>query len=49
MYDRHVSVGRLKVAGVSALSTENVLLVYWNPLLLVISMPPSESLNVTLR
>lgn len=28
MYDRHVSVGRLKVAGVSALSTENVLLVY---------------------
>lgn len=50
MYDRHVSVGRLKVAGVSALSmAENVLLVYWNPLLLVISMPPSESLNVTLR
>lgn len=29
MYDKHVSVGRLKVAGVSALSmAENVLLVY---------------------
>lgn len=40
---------QVEVVGVSALSTaENKLLVYGNPLLLVISIPPPESLNVTL-
>ena len=41
---------QVKVVGVSVLSmAENELLVYWIPLLLVISMRPPESLNVTLR
>lgn len=41
---------QVKVVVVSALSmSENELLVYGNPLLLVISMSPPESLNVTPR
>ena len=50
MYDSHLTVlKQVKVVGMSALSmAENKLLVYRDPLLLVISMPPPESLNVTL-
>lgn len=48
MYDSHlndIKTGK----GCCGVNFKYELLVYWNPLLLFISMTPPESLNVTLR